>query len=62
MKALRKTLSAALVIFGIALGLDGLEVLPLFASGHRRWLVLGGLFVVCGIVGLLLSSRDKSKA
>jgi MFS family permease len=51
-----------LMVVGVVFGLDGIKVLSLFASGHRRWLLIGVVLFVIGLVLLILSSKKKAEA
>jgi hypothetical protein len=62
MKAALNIVSVILMAGGIVLGLDGIKVLNLFASGHRRWLLIGAVLLIVGIVVLTLNNRGKAKA
>jgi hypothetical protein len=62
MKTALNIVSVILMAGGIVLGLDGIKVLSLFASGHRRWLLLGAVLLIVGIVVLILNNRGKAKA
>jgi hypothetical protein len=62
MKAVLNIVGVILMAGGIVLGLDGIKVLGLFASGHRRWLMLGAVLLIVGIAVLILNNRGKAKA
>lgn len=60
MKGLLNVVGIILMVGGVALGLDGLKVIHLIASGHtKRWLALGALLFIAGLVILLVGGKKK---
>lgn len=43
--------------------LQGFKVLRFAAmSGHRRWILIGGIVIIIGILILMINNRRKAKA
>jgi len=51
-----------LILFGLVWALQGFGILPGSAmSGHRRWVLIGGVVAVVGVVLEVLAARMKKK-
>jgi len=50
-----------LLLMGVVWALQGMNILPYGQmAGHRRWIALGGLLGVVGIILVVLGARRRS--
>jgi hypothetical protein len=51
-----------LILFGVVWALQGFGMLPGFVmSGHRRWVLIGGVVALIGVVSEVVAARMKKK-
>jgi hypothetical protein len=61
MKMFLNIIGIVFLPLGILGILDGLKIVPLIASGHRRWLLIGIVLFIAGIVILYINNKKKAK-
>jgi hypothetical protein len=63
MKVFLNVLGVVCLPVGAVWLLQGFNILRASVmSGHRRWILIGGLLIVVGIVILILNNRKRPKA
>jgi hypothetical protein len=63
MKVVWNILGILFIVAGAGWALQGLKIINYGAmAGHRRWILIGGILFVIGVILLIINNRKKVKA